>query len=305
MTTAIEFQARSYHNPFRMPQLKTIIIDLLQVLVGVVLAAIGLNAFLLPNGFLDGGVTGVALLTNIFSGIDISWLLIFLNLPFLIMAYFMVSRWIFFKSIFSILSLAIFVHWGILPPMTEDKLLIAIFGGLFLGMGIGITIRGGAVLDGTEVLGIFVHDRWGISIGKVILVFNILLFAVTTYVTSVETAMYSILTFVVTAKVTDSLIEGFEDYIGLTIISTHSRKIRKAIVEDVGAGVTIYKGEGGYGSTGNSENLEIIHTIVNRIDLRKIHRVIDTVDQGAFVVEFDVNNVQGGVMRKYLSRQSA
>lgn len=287
-----------------MPTLKNVIIDLFQVLIGVILAAIGLNAFLLPNGFLDGGVTGVALLTNIFSGIDISWLLILLNVPFLIMAYYMVSRWIFYKSIFSILGLAIFVHLGILPPMTEDKLLIAIFGGLFLGMGIGITIRGGAVLDGTEVLGIFIHDRWGISIGKVILIFNIILFTITTYVTSPETAMYSILTFVVTAKVTDSLIEGFEDYIGLTIISTQSREISKSIVEDVGAGVTIYKGEGGFGSKGSSKNLEIIHTIINRIDLRKIHRVIDHIDKEAFVVEFDVNNVQGGVLRKYLSRKS-
>ena len=287
-----------------MPTLKNVIIDLFQVLIGVILAAIGLNAFLLPNGFLDGGVTGVALLTNIFSGIDISWLLILLNVPFLIMAYYMVSRWIFYKSIFSILGLAIFVHLGILPPMTEDKLLIAIFGGLFLGMGIGITIRGGAVLDGTEVLGIFIHDRWGISIGKVILIFNIILFTITTYVTSPETAMYSILTFVVTAKVTDSLIEGFEDYIGLTIISAQSREISKSIVEDVGAGVTIYKGEGGFGSKGSSKNLEIIHTIINRIDLRKIHRVIDHIDKEAFVVEFDVNNVQGGVLRKYLSRKS-
>lgn len=288
-----------------MPTLKTVLIDLFQVLVGVILAAIGLNAFLLPNGFLDGGVTGVALLANISSGIDISWLLILLNIPFLVMAYFMVSRWIFYKSIFSILGLAVFVHLGILPPMTEDKLLIAIFGGLFLGMGIGITIRGGAVLDGTEVLGIFIHDRWGISIGKVILVFNVVLFAITTYVTSAETAMYSILTFVVTAKVTDTLIEGFEDYIGLTIISEQSRRISKSIVEDVGAGVTIYKGEGGFGSTGNSQNLEIIHTIINRIDLRKIHRVVNTIDQRAFVVEFDVNNVQGGVLRQYLSRKSS
>lgn len=277
--------------------------DLLQISFGVVLAAIGLNAFLLPNGFLDGGVTGVALLSNILSGIDISWFLILFNIPFLVMAYFVVSRWIFFKSIFSIILLAILVHMGILTPMTDDKLLIAIFGGLFLGMGIGITIRGGAVLDGTEVLGIFINDRWGVSIGKVILIFNVILFTITIYVTSAETAMYSILTFMVTAKVTDGLIEGFEDYIGLTIISANSRTISKAIVEDVGAGVTVYKGEGGYGSRGESKQLEILHTIINRIDLRKIHRVVDQIDNTAFVVEFDVNNVRGGVLRKYLSRK--
>lgn len=287
-----------------MPKLKNTIIDLLQVTLGVILASIGLNAFLLPNGFLDGGVTGVSLLTNIITGIDISWLLILLNVPFLFLAYFVLSKWIFIKSIFSILGLAVFVHFGMLPPLTDDKLLIAIFGGLFLGMGIGITIRGGAVLDGTEVLGIYLNDRFGFSIGQVILVFNVILFTLTVYFTNVETAMYSILTFIVTAKVTDSIIEGFEDFIGLTIISKQSAEISTAIVHEVGAGVTIYNGKGGYGTMGESQELEIIHSIINRIDLRKIHRLVDRIDPKAFVVEFDVNNVQGGILRKYLTRKS-
>jgi uncharacterized membrane-anchored protein YitT (DUF2179 family) len=287
-----------------MNDFKDVIIDLLQITIGVLFAAVGLNAFLLPNGFLDGGITGVALLTNILTGIDISWLLLLINIPFLIIAYYVVSKWIFFKSIFSIIGLAIFVHWGILPPVTEDKLLIAIFGGIFLGMGIGITIRGGAVLDGTEVLGIYLNDRFGISIGKVILIFNIILFGVTIYFTSWETGMYSILTFIVTAKITDSIIEGFEDFIGLTIISKKSSEISSAITKEVGAGVTIYKGQGGYGSQGKTADLEIIHSIINRIDLRKIHRVVDRIDAKAFVVEFDVNNVQGGILRKYLSRKA-
>lgn len=288
-----------------MPQLKNVIIDLLQITLGVMLAATGLNAFLLPNGFLDGGITGVALLTNLLTGIDISWLLLLINAPFLLLAYFVLSKWIFVKSIFSIIGLAIFVHWGILPVVTDDKLLIAIFGGIFLGLGIGITIRGGAVLDGTEVLGIYMNDRFGISIGKVILIFNIVLFLITVYVTSMETAMYSILTFIVTAKITDSIIEGFEDFIGLTIISKQSAEISKAIVNEVGAGVTIYNGKGGYGTHGEAQTLEIINSIINRIDLRKIHRLIDRIDPKAFVVEFDVNNVQGGVLRKYLTRKAA
>ncbi|MGH1435933.1 MAG: YitT family protein [Lewinella sp.] len=287
-----------------MNNFKDVVIDLLQITIGVLFAAVGLNAFLLPNGFLDGGITGVALLTNLLTDIDISWLLLLMNIPFLIIAYYVVSKWIFFKSIFSIIGLAIFVHWGILPPVTDDKLLIAIFGGIFLGMGIGITIRGGAVLDGTEVLGIYLNDRFGISIGKFILVFNIILFGITIYFTSWETGMYSILTFIVTAKITDSIIEGFEDFIGLTIISKESAKISKAVVHEVGAGVTVYKGQGGYGSHGENTELEIIHSIINRIDLRKIHRVVDRIDPKAFVVEFDVNNVQGGILRKYLSRKA-
>ncbi len=281
----------------------TFISEYTQIAIGIVLASIGLKAFLLPNGFLDGGVTGIAILINSKMNINISVLLVLLSIPFLILGYFTVSKRIVIKSIISIIGLAIFIHFENFQTITDDKLLISIFGGIFVGAGIGITIRNGSVLDGSEVLGIFLNDRWGISIGKVILVFNVILFSITAAVLSVEVALYSILTYIVTAKITDFMIEGFEDFIGLTIVSQHQAEIQKQIIHKLGIGMTIYKGEGGFGSTGRVTDLKIIHTVINRIDLRKIHQVIDDIDPEAFIIEFDINNIKGGVLRRYLQKQ--
>ncbi|WP_246277445.1 YitT family protein [Winogradskyella ursingii] len=274
-----------------------------QIAIGIVLASIGLKAFLLPNGFLDGGVTGMALLLQTQLDVNVSILLIALSIPFLILGYFTVSKRIVLKSIISILGLAFFIHFETFDTITDDKLLISIFGGLFLGAGIGIAIRNGSVLDGSEILGIYLNDKFGFSIGQVILLFNIVLFSITAYAISVEVALYSILTYIVTAKVTDLTIEGFEDFIGVTIVSIHYIKIKRAIMEQLGAGLTTYKGSKGFGSKGEQQDFDIIHTIINRIDIKKMHRIIEEIDDNAFIVEFDVNSVKGGVLRHYLDKK--
>lgn len=274
-----------------------------QIFFGIILASIGLKAFLLPNGFLDGGVTGVALLIKTFVDINLSYLLVIFSIPFLILGYFTLSLRIIIKSVVSILGLALFIHFENFATITDDKLLISIFGGLFLGSGIGIAIRNGSVLDGSEILGVFINDRFGISIGKVILLFNIILFTITAFVISVEVALYSILTYIVTAKVTDLIIEGFEDFIGVTIVSKEFAQIETAIIKELGAGMTLYQGKRGFGSTGEKQDFDIIHCIINRIDIKKMYRLIANIDEDAFIVEFDVNSVKGGVLRRYLSKK--
>ena len=274
-----------------------------QIAIGIILASIGLKAFLLPNGFLDGGVTGIALLVRSQFEINISILLVAFSIPFLVLGYYTVSKRIVIKSILSIIGLAFFIHFENFDTITEDKLLISIFGGLFLGAGIGIAIRNGSVLDGSEILGIYLNDKFGFSIGQVILLFNVILFSITAYVISVEVALYSILTYIVTAKVTDLTIEGFEDFIGVTIVSKEYKTIKQAIIKELGAGLTSYKGSKGYGSQGEQQDFDIIHTIINRIDIKKMHRLIEDIDDNAFIVEFDVNNVKGGVLRHYLDKK--
>lgn len=280
-----------------------IISEYVQIIFGIILASIGLKAFLLPNGFLDGGVTGIALLVSSVLDINVSILLILFSIPFLILGFYTVSKRIVIKSIISILGLALFIQFENFSTITEDKLLISIFGGLFLGAGIGIAIRNGSVLDGSEILGIYINDKFGISIGQIILIFNIVLFSITAFVLSVEVALYSILTYIVTAKVTDLIIEGFEDFIGVTIVSKKYEAIEIAIMEELGAGMTLYKGTRGLGSSGKTEDFDIIHTIVNRIDIKKMYRVVDKIDPKAFIVEFDVNTVKGGVLRHYLDKK--
>lgn len=277
--------------------------EVLQIALGIALASIGLKAFLLPNGFLDGGVTGIAILLSRLTGVDISILLIAFSIPFLAMAYTILSKRIFLKSLLSIICLAFIIHYESFTIITEDKLLISIFGGLFLGAGIGISIRNGAVLDGSEILGIYLNDRFGLSIGRVILLFNILLFSITALTLSVEVAMYSILTYLVTAKVIDFIIKGFEDFIGLRIVSKKTEELKDSLITEIGVGVTLYNGEGGYGKAGERKKLLIIDTVVNRLDMRKVHRLVNEIDPEAFIVEYDVNAIKGGILRKYLARK--
>ena len=284
--------------------MKKIVSETFQISVGVLLASIGLKVFLLPNGFLDGGATGIAILLSEVTGVDISFLLLFVSLPFLFLAWYSLSKRIFTKSIVSIVALAIMIHYENFEPVTYDKLLIAIFGGLFLGPGIGLTVKNGAVLDGSEILGIFINERYGISIGKVILVFNVILFSVTTALLSIEVAMYSILTFLITAKVIDLMIEGFEDFVGLMIVSDESLAIEQSLTKEIGVGMTIYKASSGFGKRGEQGEKQIIHTVINRIDIRKTYNIIDKHDESAFIIEFHVNDIKGGILRKYLTTES-
>ncbi len=283
--------------------MKRVVSEVFQIAVGILLASIGLKMFLLPNGFLDGGATGIAILLSELFDFDISFFLLIVSVPFLILAWFSLSKRIFIKSVLSIISLAIIIHFENFEAITDDKLLIAIFGGLFLGAGIGLTIKNGAVLDGSEILGIFINHRLGISIGKVILLFNTILFGMTAILLSLEIAMYSILTFIVTAKVIDLMIEGFEDYVGLMIVSQKTNIINEELITIIGTGTTLYQGYGGYGKRGVQSKKEIIHTVINRIDIRRTYNLIDSIDKEAFIIEFDVNSIKGGIYTKFLSKE--
>lgn len=277
--------------------------EFFQLAIAIMLASIGLKAFLLPNGFLDGGVTGISILLNKITGFEISIILPVISIPFFVIGWFTVSKRIVIRSLISVLILSLVIHFENFQPITDDKLLISIFGGLFLGAGIGIAIKNGSVLDGSEILGIFVNERTGISIGLIIFWFNGVLFLLAGFLFSLEVAMYSVLTYIITAKTIDLILEGFEDYVGLMIVTSKSGEMQKTLLKDIGQGMTIYQGTKGYGSQGEKQNLEIIHTVVNRIDTKKVYRVLKKVDKDAFVIEFDVNKVSGGVLRKYLTRR--
>jgi uncharacterized membrane-anchored protein YitT (DUF2179 family) len=282
---------------------RSLFFEFAQIGIAVILASIGLKAFLLPNGFLDGGVTGIAILISELFTVELSYTLPIITIPFFVIGWFTVSRKILIKSIFSVLLLAVVIHFENFQSITDDKLIISIFGGLFLGAGIGLAIKNGSVLDGSEIFGIYINEKWGISIGRVILAFNIILFGATAFLLSIEVALYSILTYIVTAKAIDFTIEGFEDHVGLMIVSEQAPALREAFTENLGIGMTVYTGSKGFGRRGEKENLEIIHSVINRIDIRRVQRLIDQLDPNAFVIEFDVNNVKGGILRKYLSRK--
>ncbi|MCB9080184.1 MAG: YitT family protein [Lewinellaceae bacterium] len=276
-----------------------IIRDYLLIGVGALAASFGLLGFLLPNDFIDGGVTGISLLVEVVSGWPLSLLLVIINLPFILLGNRTIGREFMIRSITGIVLLAILVHVLQIPLITEDKLLIAVFGGFFLGLGIGLAIRGGAVLDGTEVLAIFISRKTSLTIGDIILFFNIIIFSVAAYILTVETALYAILTYLTASKTVDFVIDGLEEYIGVTIVSHRSEDIRLAIIEKMGRGCTIYQGKRGFGKAGDKlGSTDIIFTVITRLELAKLQTEIDKIDRNAFVIMGSLKDVRGGMIKK-------
>jgi len=273
--------------------------DVLFISLGVASAGFGLKSFLLPNHFLDGGITGISLLLNAIGGFNVSILLVLLNIPFVIIGYFHISKAFAWKTLIAIISLSLLLSFLEFPLITSDRLLIAFFGGFFLGMGIGLSIRGGCVLDGTEVLAIYTSRRTAISVGDVILILNILIFAAAAYLINVEIAMYAILTFLVASKTVDFIVQGIEEYTSVIIVSSNSELIQNAIITVMGRGVTIIRGTSGYGKKGRQEkNIDIIYTVITRLEIQKMRSEIAKIDEDAFVVESRVNDIQGGMIKR-------
>ncbi len=274
--------------------------DFLLLLAGIFSAGFGLEGFLLPNNFIDGGATGISLLTAEITKWPLALLLILINIPFLVLGYRQIGAGFSVKAIFAIVGLALcitFVHY---PVITSDKLLVAVFGGFFLGAGIGLAVRGGGVLDGTEVLAIYLSKRTSASVGDIILLFNIVIFSVAAWLLSVETALYSILTYLAASKTMDFLIEGIEEYMGVTIISPKTAAISAVITEKMGRGITVYKGTRGYGKRGhtNPKDMDILFTVITRLEISRLRTEIETIDPHAFVVMHSIKDTKGGMIRK-------
>lgn len=268
------------------------------IVIGVFSAGFGLKGFLLPNQFIDGGATGVSLLLQNLTELPLEILLIIVNIPFIILGARTVNKKFAIKSIIAITMLAIVVHLVNYPTITDDKLLIAVFGGFFLGLGIGMSMRGGGVIDGTEVLAIFLSRKLSLTIGDVLLLINIIIFSFGAYVLSIETALYAILTYLAAAKTVDFVIDGVEEYIGVTIISEKHELIRKMITEELRRACTIYAGKGGYGSHGTSYDKDILYTVITRLELSKLETEIDKIDRNAFMIMGTVKDLRGGMIKK-------
>jgi uncharacterized membrane-anchored protein YitT (DUF2179 family) len=272
--------------------------DVFFMIAGILSAAFGLESFLLPNDFIDGGATGISLLISELTDIPLYLLLITVNIPFVYLGYKVIGRNFAIKTAIAITGLAIVVAFVHFPQITKDKLLVSVFGGFFLGAGIGLSVRGGAVIDGTEVLAIFLSKKLGTTIGDFIIMFNVLVFSAAAYLLSVETALYSMITYLVASKALDFVIEGIEEYTGVTIVSPHSDEIRRMIMENLGRGLTVYKGKRGFGSHGERNDIDIIYTVVTRLELNKLNTEIEKIDPHAFVVMNSVKDTRGGMIKK-------
>ena len=272
--------------------------DAILITTGIFSAAFGFKGFLLTNHFIDGGATGISLLINALSGIPLPLLLIIVNLPFIALGYKVIGRPFAFKTALAIAGLALCVGMVEFPNVTNDNLLVAIFGGFFLGAGIGLSVRGGAVIDGTEVLAIYLSRKLGTTIGDIIILINVLIFSTAAYFLSIEIAMYSMITYLAASKTLDFLVEGLEEYIGVTIVSPHHEEILDMLINTMKSGITVYNGKRGYGKRGDSKDTDILYTVITRLEINKLNTELEKIDPNAFVVMNSVKDTKGGIVKR-------
>jgi uncharacterized membrane-anchored protein YitT (DUF2179 family) len=269
-------------------------LDLFCIVVGIFLAGFGLEGFLLPNLFIDGGVTGVSMLAADVTGIRLSIFLLAINLPFVVMGYFRLGGRFAILSMLSIVGLACCLQFVHFPIVTNDKLLAAVFGGAFLGAGIGLAIRGGSVLDGTEVLALLLSRRFGATVGEIIFVMNVAIFGAAGWLLGIEPALYSMLTYLAASRTTNFILYGVEEYTGVVIVSAESELLKAALLNELGRGVTVYRGKGGYTET----EQDILFCVVTRLEIPRLRTILTAIDPSAFTVFSPVNDLQGGVVKQ-------
>ncbi|MBL7942599.1 MAG: YitT family protein [Flavobacteriales bacterium] len=268
------------------------------ITLGIFSASFGFKGFLLTNGFIDGGATGISLLGTLMTGIPLSLLIVAVNLPFIVLGYKILGRQFAIKASLAIAGLALVLATVPFPNVTDDNLLVAVFGGFFLGAGIGFTVRGGGVIDGTEILAIYLSRKLNTTLGDIIIVINVLIFSAAALLLGVDVALYSMITYLAASRTLDFIVEGIEEYIGVTIVSSRSDAIHAAIVNDMGRGVTVYFGKKGFGKRGESKEVDIIYTVVTRLELSKLQHEIERIDPDAFVVMNSVKDTKGGIVKK-------
>ena len=274
--------------------------DTVYVVVGILFCGFALKSFLVPNSFFDGGVTGISLLVHELYHKNIAYVIVIANIPFIIMGAFQINKTYAVKTFIAIIGLGLCLSFINYPLVTSDKLLTSIFGGVFMGIGVGLAIRGGCALDGIEVLALYTGKRIAFTISEIILGINIVIFLIAAIKLGLPTSLYSILTYYTASKTISFVIEGLEEYTGVTIISGQSEQIKRDLVMTLGRGITIYKGERGFlkDSFDVSAPVDIIFTVVTRLEVRRLRNLVYEIDPKAFVFTSTIKEAAGGVLKK-------
>lgn len=279
---------------------KSSIIDFIYVVIGILFCGFALKGFLMPNHFFDGGVTGISLLLHELYHWNINYVIIIANMPLVIMGAFYVNKSFAVKTLLGIIGLSLCIVLIPYPQITSDKLLVSIFGGAFMGIGIGMAMRGGYALDGIEVLALYTGKRVSFTVSEIILGINIVIFLVAAVKLGLPTALYSILTYFSASRVINFVVEGIEEFTGVTIISGKSEQVKEELVMGLGRGITVYKGERGFlkDSFDVSQPVDIVFTVVTRLELLKLKNIVHEIDPKAFVFTSVIKETAGGVLSR-------
>lgn len=270
------------------------------IVLAILSAGMGIKGYLLSSHFIDGGVTGISMLLDYIFDWPIAILIPLINLPFIILAYFQLGLKFAIKTVIAIAGLSFCLAFLPYPDITHDKLLTALFGGFFIGLGIGLAIRGEAVLDGTEIAALLLSKNVSfLRVSDVILILNVIIFAAAVFFLGVEPASYSILTYFAASKTIDFLLYGLDEYTGVTIISEKNDEIRKLIKNELKRGVTVYQGKGGYGKSGEKiYETEILFIVITRLEVGTLQNLVHSVDEGAFIIQNSINDIRGGMVKR-------
>jgi uncharacterized membrane-anchored protein YitT (DUF2179 family) len=275
--------------------------SMLYTIAGIICAVVALKGFMVPNHFLDGGVTGISILLEEIFHIPISLLLVVLNVPFLYIGYKKIGKTFAIQTLIAVLLLAAMMHFVDIPEaFTKDRILIAIFGGFLIGLGIGLVIKGGGVIDGLEVIADYTNKKSGFTTSEFILLVNSFIMMGAAFEFGIETAMYSILTYFTAMKTSDYVVDGFEEYTALTIISKEHESVKSLIVNEFDKAISVYKGERGYlpGSFDTHYDCDIVMTIVTRLEVHRLKQAISDVDPYAFFYVQSIKEVKGGLVKQ-------
>jgi uncharacterized membrane-anchored protein YitT (DUF2179 family)/predicted metal-dependent HD superfamily phosphohydrolase len=295
----IVLQART-ESPHTIRHHESTVSDIILIILGVVITSFSLKGFLVPNHFFDGGITGISLLLHEMYHFNLAYVIVLANVPFVLISLFSINKGFAIKTFFCVVLLGICLLYEGFPVITDDKLLISIFGGFFLGLGIGLTMRAGCAVDGIEVLALYTLRRSSFTISEIILGLNIIIFAMAAFQFGIQTALYSMLTYFTASKTIDYVIEGLEAYTGVTIISGKSDEMKHRLVNELGRGITVYKGERGYlpGKFELHDDCDIIFTIITRLEMRKLKNMVTEVDPNAFVFASTIKETSGGIIKR-------
>lgn len=277
------------------------LVETLYTIAGILFCSFALKSFLIPNEFFDGGMTGISLLLHELYHLNIAWVIVAVNVPLIIMGAFQVSRKFAIRTFIAVVLLGLCLHYIPYQEITHDKLLVSIFGGVFMGIGIGLAIRGGCALDGVEVLALYTGRRISFTISEIILGINIVIFLIAAFKISFPNALYSILTYYAASKTISFVIEGVEEYTGVTIISGEAERIKEVLVMELGRGITVYKGERGYlkESFDVHHPVDIVFTVITRLEVSRLRNLVHEVDPKAFVFTSNIKEAAGGVLKKH------
>lgn len=263
--------------------------------LGSVLAAVGLEIFLIPNKIIDGGVVGISIIASYLTSLPLGVFTFFLNIPFLFFGYKHIGKTFVISSLFSITSLSVWVSvLHPIPGLTHDVLLATVFGGIVLGIGVGLIIRYGGSLDGTEIVAIVLNKGTVFSVGQIVMFFNIFILSSAGFVFGWDRAMYSLIAYFIAYKLIDIMIEGLDEAKAAMIISEKGEEIAEAITARLGRGVTFLEGKGGY----SNMHKTVLYSVVTRLEIAKLKSIIYDKDEEAFVTIHDVSDVMGGKHKK-------